>query len=226
MTLQPGAPELSRMGHPRTFFFNVIALIDPRNVYANTSYTIYVRTLWTLVLEIEFYLIMLLAMRRKAFVMGAILLAYVLYLAVDLPPIFRIVGFAPYFLLGILIYHRKNVAAFVTAWVVVFHFFSDVGDTISTFIFIGTLVVFCVLARIEPKNEIIKKWDTRLGDISYPLYLNHFVIGMGLEAVYPKGYMTFLAGISLSLLFSGLAYAVVEPPIKRVRNRIRGHRLS
>jgi peptidoglycan/LPS O-acetylase OafA/YrhL len=67
-----------------------------------------------------------------------------------------------------------------------------------------------------------KRWDRRLGGLSYPLYLNHYVVGLWVYDIMAGcGVWYFLASMVMSLLLSLAMACLVERPLERVRSRVR-----
>lgn len=144
--------------------------------------------------------------------------------------------FQPYFALGGTLYfalsgNRRAAALAIMAGGLCLYDFSQapsVGQVRPWFVqyglLLGTVFVMCALFRVRARG--FKAWDKRLGDLSYPLYLNQYVVIIVFFAVFSPSWLTFL----ISVLFAfGLALAterIVEPVTTDVRDRIRGVRLS
>jgi peptidoglycan/LPS O-acetylase OafA/YrhL len=68
-----------------------------------------------------------------------------------------------------------------------------------------------------------KAVDRRLGDLSYPLYLNHYAVGIAMGSLAPAlGWGLFAVALVLSLLLAAVAERLVEHPMRAIRDRIRG----
>ena len=82
------------------------------------------------------------------------------------------------------------------------------------------LAVFLVLAA-RPAG----RWrglDKRLGDLSYPLYLNHYVVGIVLTDVFAaRGLGIYAAAVCLSVGLAGVMGGIVDQPLIALRNRVR-----
>lgn len=86
---------------------------------------------------------------------------------------------------------------------------------------IGLVLVW--LINFKPADKGFRNIDRSLGDLSYPLYLNHYVVGIVLFDVFQyRGIPLYLLGIVLSLVAAKLMDRVVEAPLRHIRNRIRG----
>jgi peptidoglycan/LPS O-acetylase OafA/YrhL len=220
------------MGSLVKLFWNLIALIDPRNVSFGHHYTIFVRTIWTLVLEIEFYLFAALPFKKSHLTIFA-LAAYAINFVYPFPAIFKLVGFVPYFLLGALLYYRKYILSIGAALLCLVSFVSFLIDLsvwcdiyLSTLIFLGGLAAFCALCPLKSGAALARKIDSHLGNITYSLYLNHYVVGMAMGAFLPKSAALFFISTGMAIMLSYGAYEAVEPPLKRFRDIIRGRGLN
>ncbi len=158
----------------------------------------------------------------------------------NLPSQLVVVNSIPYFLLGILMYVltlRKNktniwlvlLTAFV-AYLTINNFCMGSNKkfdvVLTTVIFSAMLVVLYILSHINSNNLLIKKIDSLLGNISYPLYLNHYIVEIAIVGLLPRSSTTFICGIVIVLAFSYAAYISVEPFTKRIRNKVRGYALN
>jgi peptidoglycan/LPS O-acetylase OafA/YrhL len=84
----------------------------------------------------------------------------------------------------------------------------------------GLVALFAVLAE-RPAGGW-HKVDRRLGDLSYPLYLNHYVVGIGLTGLCPwRGPAVCVAGVGLSIALAAAMSALVDGRLVAFRNRIR-----
>jgi peptidoglycan/LPS O-acetylase OafA/YrhL len=67
-----------------------------------------------------------------------------------------------------------------------------------------------------------KRLDRRLGDLSYPLYLNHYVVGILATSLAPRASLGLYAGaVVVAVLLAVCAERLVDRPLRRVRDRIR-----
>ena len=85
---------------------------------------------------------------------------------------------------------------------------------------LGSLIAF---KRITPR---LKRIDTRLGELSYPLYLNHYVVCIGVYSLTDmrSPAVLFCAGVG-SIALAIVMNKIVETPMKTLRDRVRGHTL-
>jgi peptidoglycan/LPS O-acetylase OafA/YrhL len=67
-----------------------------------------------------------------------------------------------------------------------------------------------------------KRVDRRLGDLSYPLYLNHYAVGIAAASLAPRlGWPPFAVAVVASVLLAAAAERLVDRPIRALRDRIR-----
>lgn len=225
---QPDILQPYALGNPKTLFANIFALIDPRNVIANNNYPIFVRTLWTIVIEIQFYLFM--AAKSNNFTKLSIAISlYAIQLFFPFHSILRIIEFTPFFLIGAFIYHRKLLAAILAGIFSCYELTKMVGTSDpywSVLVFAALVIIFYEGANFSWHNPRLKHIDVALGNLSYPLYLNHYTIIIALYAFREKDQMTMVIGIVISIAVAYAAHYFVEPPLKKIRDKIRRIRLE
>jgi peptidoglycan/LPS O-acetylase OafA/YrhL len=67
-----------------------------------------------------------------------------------------------------------------------------------------------------------KRLDRRLGDLSYPLYLNHYAVGVLATSLAPRPSLALYAGgVMAAVLLAACAERLVDRPLRRARDRIR-----
>lgn len=68
-----------------------------------------------------------------------------------------------------------------------------------------------------------RRWDEFLGNISYGVFLNHFVVMYVLRAFWPVEYSTLIitAVLVLSFVLSGVSYYSIERPALKLRHALR-----
>jgi peptidoglycan/LPS O-acetylase OafA/YrhL len=82
------------------------------------------------------------------------------------------------------------------------------------------LGLFVLLARGEAGRWL--RLDKRLGDLSYPLYLNHYVVGIVLSDLFvTRGLGIYALAILLSVGLAALMGGIVDRPLVALRNRVR-----
>ncbi len=87
----------------------------------------------------------------------------------------------------------------------------------------GLLVVLAVLTRVCPRSAGVRRWDRRLGELSYPLYISHGLVLTLLSSVWARrGALPYAASVPLALLLAAGLHLAVEQPLRSVRARLRG----
>ena len=132
------------------------------------------------------------------------------------------------FLLG----RRPNTAArlhavLVAGGVVVgFTFWGQRGHPVMAYqlpLLCALLAALALLARSRAASERLRRWDRRLGDLSYPLYVSHGVVLSllaGLSA--RRGALPYVEAPLLAVLLAACLHSAVEQPLRAVRARLRG----
>jgi peptidoglycan/LPS O-acetylase OafA/YrhL len=189
---------------------------------------------WTLALEIYFYLLAPLIVRRGPAVIGAViaaslLLRFTLLWGFDFggdPWTYR---FFPseiaLFLAGSLGYYAHasrskverrqiNAGLFVLAIPLLACLAISKWDGASRLISLS--ILGAVIISVPRLFELTRKiaWDRYLGELSYPLYICHFLVGW---IILPETVAGAYAALFLSLIASMALYRVVECPIDRWR---------
>ena len=88
------------------------------------------------------------------------------------------------------------------------------------------IVLFAALALLSEVRSIpdnVRRWDRRLGELSYPLYVSHGVILSlltGLSA--RRGALPYLCAPILALLLAASLQITIEKPLRAMRSRLRG----
>lgn len=86
-------------------------------------------------------------------------------------------------------------------------------------------LVVIPLARIEVSSRLARA-DRAIGDLSYPLYINHYVVTIAVFSLLPVGGVAQGAAIALSLAVSFAMMRLVEQPTAGLRARIRGRSVT
>lgn len=92
-----------------------------------------------------------------------------------------------------------------------------------------TFAVFLYASISSARADSSGRWDKLLGDLAYPVFLTHWVVGFLMGKVFlggtQKGLLLFtvslLPVIAVSYIFSKVADGVIEPVRTRVRNGIK-----
>jgi peptidoglycan/LPS O-acetylase OafA/YrhL len=89
------------------------------------------------------------------------------------------------------------------------------------------VAVFCILSKTEiDKSSRWRTIDSRMGDLTFSLYLNHQVALTAFSIWFKPTLLTFLCGIIASVMFSLIMQMAFEPWIARLRNFVRGRRID
>ena len=146
----------------------------------------------------------------------------------------------PYFILGISIFCLlKNGASSRLLWLSILGL-SLAGVNWHAYVYISTNPSSNVAAALLILNSLIailwilghlrvsEKWkriDRRLGDVAYPLYLNHYAVSIAILSLTGeelRNPLLFVMAYSACLLVSYGLLFVSEPLTRDIRNRIRG----
>jgi peptidoglycan/LPS O-acetylase OafA/YrhL len=156
-------------------------------------------------------------------------------------------GFLPYFIFGAALYYALRGSRVALAWTVcmvplmVYQFVTYQIPTLAEYqvdrtqpplitgfytgldvvMLLAMLAATVLLARTS--LPISRRLDRFVGDLSYPLYLNHVVAGVLAASVYPQAPAAlFLLACLTGIALSAAMHMLVEPPLRTVRNLIRG----
>lgn len=228
-------------------FLTIIVLYGLGHVGLQSDY-LFVRYIWAVRVEMHFYvayaLVYSMFIARKFFGMVC---GYVMPIAFALFSILFVTSlwtnasflnyfsFAPYFMLGVSLYFAiekgakgARLATILSLAMAVSHFVIYVGKGVHSlvwgpvFLLLALFVVVVLLARSQ-KGESLKQIDQWLGDLSYPVYLNHYAVTIVMLSLFPQGTPSvFLLCIVLSVVVSWAISLVTEPLTKGLRNKIRG----
>ncbi len=93
-------------------------------------------------------------------------------------------------------------------------------------VLIVLLSSFTVLAFVRRVPERFKALDKRLGELSYPLYINHGTILLLLLGVTGgSSFVAYAFAIPLSIGLAAIMNKIVETPLRGIRDRLRGRSL-
>lgn len=153
-------------------------------------------------------------------------------------------AFIPYFVLGSALYcagkSRAAVAVAVVSYTLIaVHFLRYTQGQLSLHddwwsgairpvVFIPTIIMLLIplaiiyLASVRLSDRA-KGLDQTLGDLTYPLYLNHYAILVAALSLFPTpNPFVQVATVSAALLASIVLHRLVETPMTAIRNKIRG----
>ena len=93
-------------------------------------------------------------------------------------------------------------------------------------ILIILLTAFAYLAFVRSIPEWLKALDKRLGELSYPLYINHgTILLLLLGATGGNSFVVYAVAIPLSIGLAAMMNKLVETPLKGIRDKLRGRSL-
>ena len=86
------------------------------------------------------------------------------------------------------------------------------------------LGVFAGLVFVSHVGTRWRKYDKFLGNLSYPLYLNHYVVLLLLGNLFPEnaGFELYVTMIVISLLLAAGMHYLIETRLNGIRNKVRG----
>jgi peptidoglycan/LPS O-acetylase OafA/YrhL len=204
---------------------------------------------WAVVIEIQFYLaaaacFALFGMVRKQLVLLAFSFVGLFgYLAVHFTEtrnhFFGTLEFAPYFVLGVWLYYLRMeqskklpLLLVISSAALAMHAFIVYVSRNPQINVIGAVillvVVFAALLYLlwGPTDWMNIALDKHLGNATYFLYLIHMpVVTLVERREMGSGAMAFMLAALFSILFAFALYQVIERPIQRLRDRVRGQRL-
>ena len=194
---------------------------------------------WSLRLEMAFYLAVTATLLAAcAGVRRAIPAALVLALAASLGFLALrrpgLLSTAPMFVAGVALYlaqvkpgggRRLLLAVSVLAASGGFASFGQHGHPVLA-AQLGVLAVLAALFAGLTRRRAPEGWgrlDRRLGDLSYPLYLNHYAAGIALtDLTTIRGPVIYCGGLCLSIALAALMASAVDLPLRSLRDRVRG----
>lgn len=144
----------------------------------------------------------------------------------------------PFFLLGIAFYlvwqRRSNARLIFGAFAVgcVLLAFSRMRQFDNPVVAYQLPVLLVLLAAFAALvfADVSKGWkrlDNALGNLSYPLYLNHYVVLLTVSNLFPDqaGVPLYLAAMVASVMLAYAMHYLIETPMKQLRDSVRGTRL-
>lgn len=231
---QPTSPFLTDLSGVKVL---LNALMLPLNFYMlGLDNALLIPQAWSLGLELTFYLVipflLLYRMEMVAFV-GSIAVFMLAYFSVINNDIFGyrlLPGTLFIFLCGSFLYRlqsKQRIAILIATYAVAIALFLLVRTTPSLQVaynyevLIGLLIGLPVVALLSRMK--FGKFDELLGNISYGVFLNHFLILWSLQAAGVDTGKTsnVLTLIACSLALAWVSYRIVERPVIQYRRKIR-----
>ena len=177
--------------------------------------------------------------------------ASVLAISGYLPPIF---GFAPYFVFGGALYATVGKARDATNTcggllpragpaaalglsvpLMVLQFLSQplidprlgYHRAIPAQLLLLLALLFGFVFLASQRSSRWRSGDRALGDLTYPLYLNHYAVMVATMSIFPyPSAVALVIGCFASVAVAGAVTAALDPVLRRLRDRVRGHRLD
>lgn len=242
LATQAHTPFLSRSPTLHDLLHNLLVL--PLNYYmfnASDQFTL-IPPAWSLGAEMQFYLFAPFVLLWSKRLLSVGLLALLVYLAALVGLIhsewfgYRLLpGVLLFFLLGAWLQrlHQqrqyRNAMGFVVAVITfaamalsLLHYSGKLHQPFNLETLLGLMLGLTLLhlLALRPRTW----WDDLAGDISYGVFLNHFLI---LWIVFPQGVSTVQVPglVALSIALSWLSQRFIERPLLKQRYRLRGPRL-
>ena len=202
---------------------------------------------WSLHVELVYYLLMGLLLSRRGWIVAlwfAASLGWTIYLVVDAASwqvrYFSVSAASLAFATGALIWFVSKWFAWrPPAWSAWLAFFAFFGHSLAAGLLwsevrtegfyvslaLAGLAVFCL--KDYRSGGRLERIDSRLGDLSYPVFLAHWPVAAALVGLFPaldSDGRVFAAGFAGSVIVALLVHAFVERPVNRLRDRIRAAR--
>lgn len=229
---------------------NLFALVPGLKMLGFREEFSFVSVAWSIRTEFLFYFVMAGALalpgrwyRPGLVLTGAVMmLGFGLHMAGKGPETLR---FIPYFVFGVALYYtvagQKIAPAFVllASLGCLAEFFTspvmDIPALVAAYgaipvgkrliLLVVAMLIFVLLTRMDAGR--FTRIDRMLGDLSYPVYLNHCVLLSAARTLLPDlGGMGLLAVSLYAVVLSYAMYALVEPRLNGLRDRVRRTRME
>ena len=179
-----------------TVWKNLFSVFDGRIPLAKENYYIFVRYVWAIVVEVQFYICMAFLFylymtwnnNRKKFYI-AILAGFIMGLLIlvnYMDGVLKFLSYVPFFLIGCVLYIVKDAKRYrllfytilVASIVMSFFHVYEKYEVNGLLLYFVLLAIFIYLVEVVSGDgkKYTKNIDQYLGNLSYPLYLNHFYI--------------------------------------------------
>ena len=233
---------------PLALIMNLLAIMPGARLLGELPDYLLIRYVWAVRVEVLFYLIVT-ASLAGSFVAGrrrnsgpAALLAIMGVLGCLASVTGRAGGafeYAPYFALGSSSFyflraspgqrliHGTVVGLALLASATHFCFISGAGIAAPTEILALCIAIAAWLSNVATMPRWLGRIDRRVGALTYPLYLNHFLIGTVVASLWPSpGTARLVVASSLAIALAALMDRTVEPLTRHARNRLRREKLD
>ena len=117
--------------------------------------------------------------------------------------------------------------ALVSAGVIVgFTFWGQRGHPVLAYqlpLLCGLFGILAWLSRVGTVPDHVRRWDRRLGELSYPLYVSHGVVLSVLAGLFvQRGALPYGASVVAALALAAGLHRAVEQPLRAIRTDLRG----
>jgi peptidoglycan/LPS O-acetylase OafA/YrhL len=210
----------------------------------------FILAVWALRVEFLFYIafaaVVALASRRprSRILAAAGVIAFCAFFLNRLGYAPRALQFAPYFVFGVAYFYALRgstaakwfAAAALAAMVYQFAGY-DAGSPLAAvynrpaqmLVLLSMLLAFMLLALLRATSAArspLRKTDQALGDLSYVIYLNHASVQAVFLQYAEPSVLSFVLAVALTVLYAFGMMALTEPPLRLLRDQVRGARLS
>lgn len=202
---------------------NFVSIIDFNTIFGSENYYLFVRYIWSISVEFYFYLLMFVLMffgknYHFTFLVFTILLFFLDIIQKSVLLFF--VCFALGVSIHLIMKSRFYFLFFIFFLFILFSILTQTEKIIMISFFILILLLITLISF--PINNFIFKIDKYLGQLSYPLFLNHYSFEFYFSAFpFKSKLLTFFFAIIFSIFFAAFASALIETSTKRIRDRIR-----
>jgi len=226
---------------------SIVALYGLGHVNLTPDYP-FVRYFWAVRTEIHFYLVygFLLWIAYKCGARHRAVLPVAFVAIAALAVLATVTGwsflnyfcFASYFMVGVALYSwtqaKTRIAATaltLSSALAIWQFAQYIGKAGDVWVMGPLALLIALAALIVPLSKTrtssaLSAFDARLGDLSYPIYLNHYVVIIAaLNMTAQRNMWVFALSMIACVAFSFLASLLTEPFTAKIRDRIRGVKL-
>jgi peptidoglycan/LPS O-acetylase OafA/YrhL len=249
-SLEPSHPNMLQpdIFTLESMFRNYLSLLPGAKILASEEDYFFIPYIWAVRAEVCFYLTVFVSLflarkhpARLEWILviagfGSMTMFGLRYLA-KAPELFQ---YTPYFVLGVAVYFRISGSR-IAGWIAVGAVLAiavqfstyDAGSPLAAEynraaqVGILAAAIIALITLADFRFDRAREADRFLGDLSYSVYLNHYVVGVVFYSTLEEHTMsTFGLAIAASLVYSYAMYLLVEPGFRALRNRVRGRRVD
>jgi peptidoglycan/LPS O-acetylase OafA/YrhL len=221
------------------------------NFLSDSPY-VFVRYTWALIVEIKFYIIIAFVFwlrdnknYKRNYWIQVYLLLYCLYFLYALDVItfgpMRSIKYLPFFTLGIQGYlygksQRKSclsllIIFFLLSVCQIYNEFGEYRGLNQIMFFASSIFIIKIASNFKQKtsksNKLFFKIDKYLGELSYPIYLNHAIVAFILTTIPNLNLRKdLLWSVLVTLLISIISVYLIDRPINKIRELVRKKQYS